>query len=254
MQDRHRRAPAALHAMAGAAVLSAGLLLGAAGPSRPHDPWVFRCVLDKEARMVVVALHEQLWAAYDATDCTLAKVWDGDVKFDGAVYTTVHGPQPTSEGIMLQVGVKDHAWSVSLGGKEVHAAAVWKGYRFDEGDDGRVTLMYGLKLDDGSVIDIAESPEFAIVEGDNVAIDRRFRVSGAPEGAVISVGVHAVDPRGKAIEVLVNGRKASSPAGDGSSGGDVAAIPLELKGPTTIRCTYKDKLRPKTEVPKGGAK
>jgi hypothetical protein len=70
---------------------------------RPRDPWVFRCVLDKNPRMVVIALHEHLWVAYDTTTCSLYKAWDGDVKFQGAVYDDIHGPQPETRGEVYDI-------------------------------------------------------------------------------------------------------------------------------------------------------
>ena len=89
-------------------MLSATLLLGGQESiQRPRDIWVFRSVLDKRARMVTMALSDDLWVAYDATNCGLYKAWKGGVKFDGAVYTTSHGPQPTSEGAAYVVGEMD---------------------------------------------------------------------------------------------------------------------------------------------------
>ncbi|MFN7120139.1 MAG: cytochrome C, partial [Saprospiraceae bacterium] len=63
---------------------------------RPHDPWVFRSVLDSIPRMLTVALNDNLWAAYSAQTGALYKTWKGTVNFDGAVYTTAHGPQPST--------------------------------------------------------------------------------------------------------------------------------------------------------------
>ena len=40
-------------------------------PDRPRDVWVFRSVLDQRARMVTLALHDDLWVAYDATHAGL---------------------------------------------------------------------------------------------------------------------------------------------------------------------------------------
>ncbi|MFT5167349.1 MAG: cytochrome c, partial [Saprospiraceae bacterium] len=65
---------------------------------RPSNPWVFRSVLDIKPRMVTFALHDNLWAAYSTQTGALYKAWKGYVEFDGAVYTTAHGPQPTSVG------------------------------------------------------------------------------------------------------------------------------------------------------------
>jgi len=65
---------------------------------RPYSPWVFRSVLDEQPRMITLALHDEVWAAYNTQDAALYKVWSGNVNFDGAVYTTAHGPQPVSIG------------------------------------------------------------------------------------------------------------------------------------------------------------
>lgn len=85
-----------------AAAADAGIAVrGARATDRPRDPWVFRSVLDEQARMIVVALHERLWLAYDASNGELAKAWAGDVVMQGAVHDAVHGPQPVSRGRML---------------------------------------------------------------------------------------------------------------------------------------------------------
>jgi cytochrome c len=126
-------------------------------PHRARDPWVFRSVLDQRPRMVTFALCADMWAAYDATTCTLYKAWKGGVHFDGAVYTTVHGPQPTSEGRAYTEGVEGDAWEVFVDDKRVEASVRWKGYTFH---DGRCTLNYRCTLPDGHAIDVLETPEF----------------------------------------------------------------------------------------------
>ena len=63
---------------------------------RPQDPWVFRSVLDSIPRIATVGLHDDMWVAYNTANCSVYKAWKGSVNFDGAVYTTVHGPQPSS--------------------------------------------------------------------------------------------------------------------------------------------------------------
>ena len=60
---------------------------------RPHSPYVFRSVLDKNPRMVTFAMSDEMWAAYSTIDCGLYKAWQGNVNFDGTVYNTTHGPQ-----------------------------------------------------------------------------------------------------------------------------------------------------------------
>ncbi len=127
-------------------------------PKRARDPWVFRSVLDQRPRMVTFALSDEMWAAYDATTCTLYKAWKGGVHFDGAVYTTVHGPQPTSEGVAYTHGVDGSAWEIFVNDKLVVSQPRWKGYVFH---DGRCTMNYEFTLPDGRVIGMLETPEFA---------------------------------------------------------------------------------------------
>jgi len=124
---------------------------------RPRDPWVFRCVLDRKPRMVTLALNDEMWVAYDATTCGLAKAWKGGVNFDGPVYTTVHGPQPTSVGASYTEGFEGDVWHANVAGKDVPVRAVWRGYRFD-GD--HVALQYELVLPGGRKVSVQESPEF----------------------------------------------------------------------------------------------
>ena len=65
---------------------------------RPKETWVFRSVIDKQPRMLTVALNKDLYACYNLQYGNLYKVWKGGVNYDGAVYTTAHGIQPTSFG------------------------------------------------------------------------------------------------------------------------------------------------------------
>ena len=53
-------------------------------PERPRDPWAFRSVLDKQPRMLTLALDSACYAAYDLANCRLYKVWKGGVTLEGA--------------------------------------------------------------------------------------------------------------------------------------------------------------------------
>lgn len=90
-------------------VLLAPLLLAAAPapttspttrPGHEREPWVFRCVLDGNARSVVVSLGHHRWVAYDAELCALRKFWIGDIELTGPVYDYKHGPQPRAHGAL----------------------------------------------------------------------------------------------------------------------------------------------------------
>jgi len=155
-----------------------------AGTDRPRDPWVFRCVLDQQPRMVVIALHEHLWVAYDATDCTLYKAWDGDVKFTGAVYDYVHGPQPEVRGQTLIEGESGADWAVATAdGQLIDATApTWRGYRFESDS---VVLQFEITLPGGQVVAITESPEVSVDERGRIALSRTFAVGDLPDQRTI---------------------------------------------------------------------
>ncbi|MCC7434912.1 MAG: DUF1080 domain-containing protein [Methanoregulaceae archaeon] len=140
------------------------------GPERPRDIWAFRSVLDDRARMLTLALHTDLWVAYDATNCGLYRAWKGGVKFDGAVYTSAHGPQPTSIGAPLIPGIVDApVWSLS--GKSVEPE--FKGYRFERGG---VILQYRVRREGLRDLWIEEQPEVVADADGSLRLSRQFRV------------------------------------------------------------------------------
>lgn len=56
-------------------------------PTRAMDPWAFRSVLDKNPRMLTLAMDDDCFVAYDLARCTIYKAWKGGVTLEGAAYT-----------------------------------------------------------------------------------------------------------------------------------------------------------------------
>ena len=210
---------------------------------RPRDPWVFRSVLDQRARMVTIALSSDMWVAYDATWCGLYKAWKGGVQFDGAVYTTVHGPQPTSIGTAYVQGPDGLVWaSTSSDGKRVDLPVRWRGYVLQKGE---VRLQYELTLPDRSVVHVEETPEFVRAEklSDDpkslapwlskglVGLRRTFSATGIPAGQSISVAVQA-ECVGYLMDRLSVVEDRETTLGDGSKGRHLSArVPLDSAAP-----------------------
>lgn len=184
---------------------------GAVIPERPRDPFVFRCVLDKRVRIVTLALSDDLWAAWDTQTCGFYKAWKGGVKFDGAVYTTVHGPTPSSQGADYTRGLAGDVWNAIVDGQPSPARAVWRGYRIES---GACVLQYDVVLKDGRAIRIEEWPEslrsdqvfnaeqredFGVVEG-LPGLVRRYRAIDVPAGVVLAVLVRTDAPGGRFID------------------------------------------------------
>jgi cytochrome c len=151
---------------------------------RPRDPFVFRSVLDKQARMVTAALHENLYVAYDAQACQLYKAWKGGVIFDGAVYTTNHGPQPTSKGYAYYERPETKLfWYAVKDGQEIGLTPQFKGYSTK---DNQVTFRYELKGTEVLNISIEETPEYES-KGNKTGLKRTFRTSNLPSGVEIKI-------------------------------------------------------------------
>jgi hypothetical protein len=152
--------------------------VGAPLPTRPRDPWVFRSVLDKHMRMITIALHEDMWVAYDARTCALYRMWKGGVNFTGSVYDTVHGPQPTVRGADYSRGVDGPAWFAFASDKPIDVTPRYQSYLFEA---GHVVLRWELELADGRKLHVAEGLEFVRPE-DLGFPDERLEELGLTKG------------------------------------------------------------------------
>ncbi len=152
---------------------------------RPLDPWAFRSVLDKQPRMLTLALDSSCYIAYDLARCTLYKVWKGGVLMEGAPYTNVKNVQPTTWGKSYFSDSLHHSkWVVEVGGKESYPEVVSKGYVFHR---NQINLRYNLLLSTGDTIHIEERPEFIQSEEGKPGLERVFKTSSVPDGVTILI-------------------------------------------------------------------
>lgn len=141
---------------------------------RPYAPWVFRSVLDEQPRMLTVALHDDLYAAYSAQTGALYKAWKGDVELDGAVYTTAHGPQPLSMGRGWLENSPENPWLLVKNGREITPDVQYRGHRFE---DGQVYIQTELSLPgDNRRISVSERPEYLAGTEGQTGMERTFFV------------------------------------------------------------------------------
>ena len=158
---------------------------GPSGPDRPRDPWVYRSVLDERPRMITIALHQDMWGAYDTQKCSLYKAWQGGVDFDGAVYTTKHGPQPTSYGSQYLLDpLSGSVWSISTNGTSETIAPEYLGHKFE---NGQVRLKYQVDYQDQTIA-ITETPEYIESDG-QPGLERSFEVSGLSDNQTLELAV-----------------------------------------------------------------
>lgn len=166
-----------------------GLASVATAVERPRDPWVFRSVLDQKARMVTVALSDGLWVAYDATNCGFYKAWEGDVNFQGAVYTAEHGPQPTTRGLTFEKDEPERQiWFYDYNGHTTPLKPRFRGYRIE---DNTVEFRYELLLPGGRVARVREIPEALPPRLGKVGFVRRYFVENVPRGGKLRLDLNS---------------------------------------------------------------
>ncbi len=160
---------------------------GASKPAkRPYEAWVLRSVLDQKPRMLSIALHDTLWVAYNTKTGTLYKAWSGNVNFDGPVYTTAHGPQPTSQGVPFMMEPDSAAWRIVANGTETTPEVNYRGHTIR---DNRVTLRYEL-LHNGQKVTVTEMPEYFAGKNGKVGFQRVFTTENVPSGAQVALRMH----------------------------------------------------------------
>lgn len=152
-------------------------------PYVPDDSMhVFRSVLDERARMITIRLDENFWVAYSAETGAMYKAWRDGVDFNGAVYTTAHGPQPTTIGPAYLVSDEQTPWGLISNGRESIPAVQYKGHT-EQGSQTTIRLEFTNEL--GEAFVVTETPIFAMDDANNPGLQQTFTVENAPEGAEV---------------------------------------------------------------------
>ena len=154
---------------------------GNSDEKRPLEAWVFRSVLDRNPRILTVALHQNLFVAYHTKTGGLYKAWKGNVMFDGPVYTTAHGPQPISIGDAYMVNKHISPWFLQNDkGDTISSVFNYKGHRFDK---GQVELMFELSYDKSEKpLQVFEKVECIASDNGQVSFQRKYTTKGVPSG------------------------------------------------------------------------
>ncbi|MEO8762931.1 MAG: c-type cytochrome [Ginsengibacter sp.] len=152
---------------------------------RPRDPWAFRSVIDKQPRMLTLALDSECYVTYDLAHCTLYKAWKGGVILEGAAYTNKKNIQPATWGkSYFTDSLRPFKWTAMLRGKLDSFQMINRGYIFRQ---NQIYLKHILVLSSKDTIHIEERPEFVRNESGQPGLERFFTVSGAPDGVTISL-------------------------------------------------------------------
>ena len=149
---------------------------------RPVDTWVFRSVMDLQPRMLTVALNKDLYTCYDLQSGNLYKVWKGGVNYEGAVYTTAHGVQPTSHGFAyLQDDSQKTQWRLKTGDGIEVPRINYVGYTMI---GNQVGIDFELISAEGGSVTVREIPEYGL-DGNHSGLVRTFTIlESASDGLV----------------------------------------------------------------------
>ena len=170
---------------------------------RPKDTWVFRSVIDKQPRMLTVALNKDLYVCYNLQYGNLYKIWKGGVNYDGAVYTTAHGIQPTSFGYTYAEDASTETqWQLKTSSGTEIPEINYVGYTMI---GGQVAIDFELIAKSGRSVTVREIPEFDVKEN-HTGLVRTFTIlKGADNGLVPMVNYILND--GVVFKEIINGNE-----------------------------------------------
>ncbi len=142
---------------------------------RPIDPWAFRSVLDKNPRVLSMALDDDFWLAYHTSTGSPYKAWKGGVNFEGAVYDMVHGPQPTAYGSIYFQNPEKTIWHVTKNGVNTKSQYQYLGHRFE---NNSITLLHEIRVEAQKIL-CEEHIDFNTSEGGSPILHHTFSLQNA---------------------------------------------------------------------------
>ena len=166
------------------AASTGALQLGRA--QRPVDPWVFSGSFDDHPKSVLVALHQDLWLAYDTQRGDVDRVWPGTaVEKDIESSSFVRTPIILDE-VAYHESSNEIPWRIFRNGTISIPRVKYRGYRlFGE----QLTMMYTLITEYGHEITVEESPEVVRSQDGRPGLQRVFYIEGLPDGYQLGLEV-----------------------------------------------------------------
>ncbi|MEM8487759.1 MAG: PA14 domain-containing protein [Bacteroidota bacterium] len=156
--------------------------------TRPRDPWVFAGALDDRPRTLFVALHHDLWLAFDTARGTVYKAWRGGLQPASLNPDRFSAWPAAINGLLYQAGADENPWRLIRNGRETTPEVIYRGYRI-AGD--RLTITYQLVSAQGQRIDIEETPEVIHDAAQRPGLTRSFFVAQAPPNVQVALDVNA---------------------------------------------------------------
>lgn len=154
-----------------------------------RDPWIFRINLDNIPRVLVVALSDELWAAYDVEHAKLYKTWKGGINFNGPMYDDRHNVQPSTRGVSYTTDtLRSSPWMLSVNGKISAVNAEYLGYIIKK---GVASIQYKIPAGNGKNILINETPAYTTGKDEAPQFTRKFETLNVPDDTEVLLLVAA---------------------------------------------------------------
>ncbi|HOY20620.1 MAG TPA: c-type cytochrome [Haliscomenobacter sp.] len=167
------------------AIFISSLAFLSTDPQRPEEVWVIRSVLDKQPRMLTLALDSACYLAYSLTRCQLYKAWKGGVSLDGAPYTDKKEIQPSSWGASYWIdSTITNRWRAEKNGISVFKKIIHKGYRLK---NNQIFLRFALVLSTQDTVWVEECPEFVRDKSGKIGLERTFKTLNVPAGVAVNL-------------------------------------------------------------------
>ncbi len=132
--------------------------------------------------MLVLALNDEMWAAYDVQQARLYKVWKGGISFNGPMYDNRHQIQPSTQEAAYMVNTaRQSLWRLNSNGTERSVQAEFLGYKLK---NNQVTIRWEIPIDDENII-VEETPEFVLDESGRPGLERAYDISNVPAGTEV---------------------------------------------------------------------
>lgn len=169
--------------------------------SRPRDPWVFRVVMENRTRMLVAALHSDLWLSFSPDNCGVDRVWSGGMDFKGKVFPdfsqknswvsgVVHHRAPNAIFEATDESTIPPGWSVSGGLDTDISRSMSDGQRYlSPQRDARIDRVWGATSNDT----VLTSPVFDLSGHDRVTLFHEQRSGTGSNWPVAGAGAVRVE-------------------------------------------------------------
>lgn len=129
--------------------------------------------------MLTLALHDDLWVSFNTTTCAIGKVWKGHVNFEGAVFTTAHGPQPVTVGDAYFENTISQPWQILHGDSLLETRVIYGGHRLNK---GHAELIYQFHTADLPALHVYEQVEYTSGSNAQTGLERIFSTENVPDG------------------------------------------------------------------------